>query len=325
MIARAQGRIVAIAPLLWERTWVYGVPVRRLRTLNNDHTPRIDFIVAERVEESYAAIWQALRHRARDWDLIQLDQIPVESPSLGRLKALARRDRCPFEVRHGERSPYLTLYGAWDGYVDSIGSKLRQSLRSRLARLSQSAGSVRLEVVHAGPELQEARRDAFRLEGSGWKEIAGTAIVSNPAVERFYSAIVERASGRGWLELQFLTVGVRRIAAALVARYHGRTFLVKTGYDPRYAKYAPCKLLTYLTLRDAHASGLVEVDFMGDAEPWKLEWTKDTRSHDWLFIFSNHCRSHFLRFLKLHRAPTLERLHARLPAHVMSRPLQRLG
>ena len=33
--------------------------------------------------------------------------------------------------------------------------------------------------------------------------------------------------------------------------------------------------------------GLTEVDFLGDAEPWKLEWTSTGRGHDWLFVFGD--------------------------------------
>ena len=42
---------------------MYGVPVRRLRLMHNDHTPRADFIVAEQTSASYKAIWRALVER----------------------------------------------------------------------------------------------------------------------------------------------------------------------------------------------------------------------------------------------------------------------
>jgi len=42
VIVRADGRIAAIAPLMRETTQMYGVPVRRIRFLQNDHTPRTD-------------------------------------------------------------------------------------------------------------------------------------------------------------------------------------------------------------------------------------------------------------------------------------------
>ena len=41
---------------------------------------------------------------------------------------------------------------------------------------------------------------------------------------------------------------------------------------------------------DAFERGFEEVDFLGDTEPWKLEWTTTTRPHDWLFVFSKSSR-----------------------------------
>jgi CelD/BcsL family acetyltransferase involved in cellulose biosynthesis len=307
IVARAQGRIVAIAPLLWEKTRIYGVPLRRLRTLDNDHTPRIDFIVADRSEEAYRAIWQSLLRTSGQWDLIQLNQIPGESPTLATLARLAAADGYRSDVWHGERSPHLSLDGTWEHYLDTRGAKLRQNLRNRIGRLARFGGAIDVEVLHRARDIQEARGDAFRLETSGWKRATGTAIVSDRAVQRFYSLMLQRGADRGWLELSFLTVDGRRIATALTARYQGRLFLVKTGYDPTYEKCAPFKILTYLTLRNGFESGLAEMDFMGDAEPWKLEWASALRSHEWLFIFPDRYRSQFVRLIKFHVVPTLKR------------------
>src|SRR5436190_18058498 len=46
LVVRPAGRVAAIAPLASETAWMYGVPVRQLRLMFNDHTPRAEFIVA---------------------------------------------------------------------------------------------------------------------------------------------------------------------------------------------------------------------------------------------------------------------------------------
>jgi CelD/BcsL family acetyltransferase involved in cellulose biosynthesis len=84
-------------------------------------------------------------------------------------------------------------------------------------------------------------------------------------------------------------------------------FLFKTGYDPEYATCAPFKLLTYLAVRDACEQGLTEVDFLGDSEPWKLEWTSTTRGHDWLFVFADRLRARLLHSIKFQWGPELKR------------------
>ena len=94
---------------------------------------------------------------------------------------------------------------------------------------------------------------------------------------RFYTQLADAPRNAGWLRLMFLTVGGRRIATSYGAVFDHRLFLFKTGYDPEYATCSPFKLLTYFAIQSAYAEGLREVDFLGDAEPWKLEWTSTSR------------------------------------------------
>ena len=158
--------------------------------------------------------------------------------------------------------------------------------------------------------LLASRPDAFRLEASGWKAQEGTSICADSAVHRFYTLLAERAVRHAWLRLLFLTVNGVRVATAYGAVYENRLFLFKTGYDPAYAQCSPFKLLTYFAVRDAFASGLTEVDFLGDAEPWKLEWTTTTRPHHWQFVFADTNRGRLLHHAKFRVAPVLKRWSA---------------
>ena len=307
IIVRAGGRIAAIAPLMAETVWMYGMPVRRLRLLHNDHTPRADFIVADVPDQSYLAIWTALRQAKVGWDVLQLGQLPQQSPTCQAIRALAEADGCALGVWHSDSAPYLELKGTWDQYLDGLTAKFRGNLRNRLSRLTRIGEPV-VETLDDSTAILAARDDAFRLEASGWKHAAGTAVAAEPDVHRFYSLLAERASASGWLRLLFLSVNGRRIGVAYGSRYANRLFLFKTGYDPEYAQYSPFKLLTYFAIRDAFREGLDEVDFLGDAEPWKLEWTPTTRPHDWLYVFANSNRGRLLRRAKFQVLPALKGL-----------------
>jgi CelD/BcsL family acetyltransferase involved in cellulose biosynthesis len=308
-------RIVAIAPLLRDNTRIYGVPVRRLRLLHNDHTPRADVIVAERPEESYRAMWRALQEACEPWDVLQFGQLPPESPAREILPRLAMTDGHAAGIWRCDDSPYLELKSSWDEYLASLTPKFRQNLRNRLTRL-QRFGEPRLQVVdhRAGATgsaaISAACEQAVRLEASGWKQTVGTAIGSDPTIRRFYGLFAQRAAEQGWLRLLFLTVNGRAIATAYALQYRRRLLLVKTGYDPTYAKCSPFKILTYFALREAIGKGLAEFDFLGDAEPWKLEWTKTTRPHDWVFIFSGTRRARLLYFAKFRLLPAMRRYRA---------------
>ena len=309
IVVRDGEEIVAIAPFMTERVHMYGLPVRKVDLLHNDHTPRADVIVIGSPRVAYGAIWNALRSASEQWDVLQLSRLPGDSPTRMAFTSLAHRDEYATGTWRGDVSPYLTLSGTWDSYHASLPAKFRSNLRNRLSRL-RAYGEPRLEVLDSPKEVADAKEDALRLETSGWKERTQTSIASDPSVQRFYSLLAERAAARGWLRLIFVTVGGGRIATAYGACFDGRLFLFKTGYDPAYASCAPFKILLYLATQRAFADGLREIDLLGDAEPWKLEWTSTSRVHDWLYVFPGTVRARLLHSVKFQVVPELKRWRA---------------
>jgi CelD/BcsL family acetyltransferase involved in cellulose biosynthesis len=313
LVVRRDSQVCAIAPLMFEHAQMYGLPVRRIRFLQNDHTPRADVIVAGHIDDSYRALWHAIHDGGSRWDVLQLSQIPGESSSRDRFRQLAAAEGRQTGVWESGAAPYLRLAPTWDTLANGLSSKFKQNLRNRLGRLSQF-GEPALEVLADGDAIRSGRSDAQRLEDSGWKATEGTAIVSDRSVERFYTLLTERADECPWLRLLFLSVGGRRIATSYAAVYANRLFLLKTGYDPQFAKCSPFKVLTYLAVRHAIEQGYEELDFLGDAEPWKLEWTSATRPHDWLFVFSGTPRGRLLHPLKFQVVPALRRTCSSQPS-----------
>ncbi len=309
VIVRDDARIVGIAPLMRESAIVYGLPVRRLALLANDHTPRTDFLVAGNENEVYRAIWGSLAGEMDRWDVLQLTQLPRASQTIPTISNLASTDRLPIGTWRSSDSPYLELAGTWESYWASLSAKFRSNVRNRLTRLKQIGEPV-LEMLSDKAAIAEAFDDVWRLEASGWKDREGTSIASDPAVQQFYTLLAERASDHGWLQLLFLTVGGRRIAVSYSAVHDGRLFLLKTGHEREFHACSPFKLLAYLATQEAYARGLREIDFLGDTEPWKEEWTSTVRGHDWLFIFSNSRRARLLHSIKFQMAPEIKKWRA---------------
>jgi CelD/BcsL family acetyltransferase involved in cellulose biosynthesis len=305
-VVRVHGRVTAIAPFMRETTAMYGIPARQVRLLHNDHTPRTDVIVADQAEASYRAIWRALRADRERWDVLLLSQLERESKTQQVLGEYAAAECLRTGTWRSSDSPYLPIAGTWDAYLDTLPAKFRSNLRNRRSRLTK-IGPVSHEILTDRPSIEAAAEEAWRLESSGWKREAGTAVASDPAVHRFYTSLIERGTQAGWLQLHFLKIGDRRIATSYGACFDNRLFLFKTGYDPEFATGAPFKMLTSFAIQEACARGLHEVDFLGDSEPWKLEWTSATRGHDWLYVFGETMRAQLLHSLKFQWLPKLKR------------------
>ena len=309
IVVRDDDRIVGIAPLMRETTTSYGLSIRRLAVLANDHTPRTDFLVTGNADDVYEAIWSALRDGMDQWDVVQLTQLLKGSPTVSAMTRFAAAEGLPTGTWKSSDSPYLELAGTWDSYWAGLSAKFRSNVRNRLTRLTQ-IGEPGLEILSEETAIARACDDAWRLEASGWKDQEGTSICSDPAVRKFYTLLAERASARGWLRLLFLTVGGKRIAVSYSAVHDGRLFLLKTGHDREFHTCSPFKLLTYFAAQHGYASGLREIDFLGDSEAWKQEWTPATRAHDWLFVFSNSRRARLLHSIKFQMAPEIRKWRA---------------
>lgn len=306
LLVRAGGKIIGIAPLMRSEKRMAGLRVRCLGSLYNPHAPRLDFIVAPGAEGVYRCLWHHLLGAAGEWDVLELPQLPADSSTLGILSRIAADDGYLVGVWHGENSPYLPFHGGWEGYLKRLSHNHRAKIRKGLNRLTR-LGDVRLEVVAAGEQLAGALDDGLRIEAAAWKDKTGTAICSQPDVEKFYREFAERAAGMGALRLLFLTVAGARIAFAYALCHRNKLYVLKAGYDPAYARYSPYNLLCYLVFQDGFARGLDEYEFLGSNEAWKLDWTREIRPHDWLFILAPAWRTRLVHHIKFRCIPVMQR------------------
>jgi CelD/BcsL family acetyltransferase involved in cellulose biosynthesis len=308
LLVRADSEPIAIAPFMRKTERVYGRNAMTLQLLANDHTNRGDVIVAARPDDAYEAIWDFLISDASPWDMIVLRELPNDSRTLPELSRRAEQQGILTGRWQSEFTPFVPMETTWDRYEQNLPAKHRSNLRNRLKRLS-SLGHVEFESISGGPSLLSADlEEGFRIEGAAWKEKAGTAILCQPDVRRFYTLFAERAARAGWLRLQFLKLDNRRIAFAYCVVYQNRMYLIRAGFDPLYAHYSPVNLLLHYALQDAFASGLDAYDFLGANEHWKTRWSARTIDHSWLFLFPNRPWGRLAHYAKFRLFPALQEM-----------------
>lgn len=297
---------IAIAPLMLDRGRVYGWTVRRLRGIANVYTERFDFILPRRPKDACGAIWKYLAARASEWDVLELRQLADNARVKEHLPLHAFEDKFLLGHWPSSNGPYIPINQPWEAYLKTLSKKHLSNLRGRSKGLHR-VGDVQQEVVTGGEHLDRTLNEAFLLEAAAWKGQAGTAILSRPDRQSFYRRLMTRAAERGWMRLHFLTLNGKRIAVQLALLLNHKLFILKSGYDPHYAQFAPSLVLCEMMLRDAWKQNLTEVDFLGDAERWKLDWAGHTRPHSWLFVFPNRRRTRLLHRLKFSVVPRLHR------------------
>lgn len=169
------------------------------------------------------------------------------------------------------RSPYLEMSVGWDEFQARMNAKARRDIRRRRRRLEE-AGTVSVEHVSSHEELDDRLREAFLVEGSGWKSERGTAIRADAATVGFYTDLAHWAASRGWLRLTFLRLDGRPLAVSFALWADAVHYGLKTGYDVEAAKHAPGVLVVHEEVRAAFASGLKRVEMLGEEDDYKRIW-----------------------------------------------------
>lgn len=245
-----------------------------LSALANSHSPSFDLVVAD------PGARRALLEGALDLagKRVELREIDGDGATAAALVDVARTRGVPFRVRELRRAPTVRLGAGDEDYPASLAGKRRRDLNRRRRRLDD-AGTVEVSW-HDGEErgLDALLAEGFALEGSGWKEEAGTAIASAPTTRRFYDAIARWAADQDLLRLGFLRLDGRPLAFQLTLWDDTSCYLLKTGFDRQYRREAPGILLLAELVTRASSSKLDAVELLGDSEPHKLVFAQDHRT-----------------------------------------------
>jgi CelD/BcsL family acetyltransferase involved in cellulose biosynthesis len=313
---RAAGELVGAAPMMRTRSGVYGLKVGSIESMYNPHTPRYDFIVAgDDTERVYEKIWQELVENSAG-DMVVLAQVPENSRTIPILQRLAENDGWLTGQWTPQPSPYIRLDCTHAEFSRRLKGSFQYNLRKRYEKLGK-LGPVDVEVITEPKDVRDAMQDGLRIEAAAWKGEKGTAILSDPAVTEFYVGLAERQAALGRLRLTFLRVNGERISFNYLLQCQQTLYGVKIGYDPKYHSYSPGNMLLNLILQYGCENGMHEYDFLGVDDKWKLDWTKDTRRHQWLFLFRKRLRPrllHYVKFSVIPRVkPGLRRVCAYLP------------
>jgi CelD/BcsL family acetyltransferase involved in cellulose biosynthesis len=259
---RRAGRLAGVLPMRRDRGG--------LSTLTNAQTPGYALLAED--ADVQCSIGRALfAGRVR---VVQLAYFDASDPALGRLESAARESAYRVLRSTIQHSPFVALDRGRDGPDAHLGAKHASNLR-RLRRRLEREGAVEIEVSDGGRRLDALLAEGIRLEASGWKAARGTAIASRRDTQRFYVRLANWARDAGLLRLAFLRLDGRGLAFQLALQDRFAYYFLKGGYDPEAARLAPGKLLAHEMLGRAAADGLARFEFLGAAEPWKLEWTRD--------------------------------------------------
>lgn len=210
-----------------------------------------------------------------DWDAVDLRRLRCGDPAADALAAafgareiaegwtlnLEREDVCP--VVH------LTPGTPFDDYLSTLEKKSRHEIRRKLRR-AEGAGPIRFE--RAADPLAEL--DAFiDMHQGKWGENGLFPPTPGGDASRvFLRRWFEESGPNGPVELHFLTVGGRRIAAGILVDDGRRLMFWNAGVDSEARDLSPGVVLAARCIQLALERGREAFDFLRGNEPYKYEW-----------------------------------------------------
>ena len=283
LVASQGGAMRGILPLCAGRDRVAGLPARRLELMANGHSPCADLIAAPGFEPEVAAAFaNHLQELDLAWDVAVFHEVPEGAALDAFFAAFPAGLRLASWQR---RSPYLPVAGTYDAYRATLSKNFQRSLRHNRNRIAR-AGAPEVELLVSASSITASLDDLFAIGERSWQGEARAAVGSKPENRAFYRGLVRELAAQGVLRLFFLKLAGVRVAFELHVRSAGVEFGLKTGFDRAFEAAGPGTFLDQSIVEALFAEGQVrEYDLLGNADPYKLRWTSQTRPYRRLTVF----------------------------------------
>ncbi|MEC8856508.1 MAG: GNAT family N-acetyltransferase [Chloroflexota bacterium] len=223
-----------------------------------------DFMVRPGHESDfYQTLLTSLKDRR--WDVMRLDSLVENSPTLAHLPELARQQGYSVEIEKEDTASGIELPSTWDEYLAILSKKDRHELRRKFRRL-EAVPDWKWYAVTGEEEVMSRLDDFVRLMRQSSQEKDEYMTEEHL---RFFYAMARRMSQIGLLRLYFLELDGKPVATSLCFDYASSRLLYNSGYDLEYGYYSVGLLLNALCLREAIEQEIGYFDFLRGSETYK--------------------------------------------------------
>lgn len=157
----------------------------------------------------------------------------------------------------------LQLPDSWDGYLQTLSSKQRHELRRKMRRVSELGDYHYSTLRTADEKAINTFLHLFRISRDE-KETFLT-----PEIETYFRHLIHTAAERGWLELNFMSIGNTTVAATLCFCYKNTTYLYNSGYAPNFKDFSVGLVSKALGIKASIEKKRKVYDFLKGSETYK--------------------------------------------------------
>lgn len=277
------GKPIGLAPLIRTVVRHYGMSFVQLGFIS-DTNPNEMIIGQSDQARCVAALFSHLYEVENEWDVLKLRGLRRQSTTSQLLEVFLQKGGRRWIWDNSIESPYLPIETDWENYYKNLSKNLRNSVRRGIKDIQTCRTLKTLDYstpdrVDAGIEI------IYEISERSWQAQEGTDI-SSGTDGRFYATFAKAAADRGWLNLKILFLDDHPIAFEYNICFGGAVYELKSGYDLTYRQFSPGKILMRYNIEYFISNQFREIDFMGAADEYKLQWTKLVRPYSNLWMYA---------------------------------------
>lgn len=300
---------VLIFPLQLAREWMIGVPTRILEPISmlwDVNRPR--FAIGAHDPAAYARGLQAIWELRHEWDVLRIEELPIDDPQAQDLQHFAAGHGLWFRHVLSSVVPYLSLEQPWEQFLQTRGRRLRKNLRAARRRL-ESFGPVSLEIAETPEDIRRAYGLMLELHRHSWKRRKRVGLSHSEAYRAFFSDFLSAMARKGQARILTLRAGAQPVAATLAFTHLDTYFSTEIVHHAAFAKCSPGTLLEAMELEHLMSErAFRQYDFLGRFLNNKQRWTEQARITHRIYVFQPGLKTRLLDFHYFRAKPFVKRL-----------------
>ncbi|BAZ40996.1 hypothetical protein NIES4101_69580 [Calothrix sp. NIES-4101] len=222
------------------------------------------FICLPEYEEQVISAFASYVQENLEWDYFHIKEI--SDPRFENFLKYFSQDKFELEITPGSSCSYIPLSTSWEEYLqDILSSKARKNLRYALRQFESQINIC----------LKESQSDNFEIQLNALLTLMQMQRGSQPEhLLNVYREIFLRVAENNNLWLSILWEGEEPIAGTgiLVDDQRKRIYGCMTGYNPKYSKLSPGRVIIAYSIQKAIKNNIEIYDFLRGNESYKFSF-----------------------------------------------------
>ncbi|MBI5235120.1 MAG: GNAT family N-acetyltransferase [Deltaproteobacteria bacterium] len=308
VVVRHGGALVGVAPMMEAAASYRGVHIRKITMMANGHSPVVEFVTDRAMDAEVQNAILSHLEALPGIDMIELPHLNDNGSACAPVLDYIKERGLRYGIKRGLESPYIPIDTDWETFFRSKHQKFRKAIRHKLNRAAKCGGVSVAKATIMGA-ADHAVEEMFSISGKSWKKKAGTDLLSDGNASGFYRSLCDALGPKGLISIWLLRKDSVPIAFEFHITHNGVVYPLRADYDESYADISPGSVLEYSIAKSLFEEARArEYYSCGHTYMYLLNWSKLTRKHVTIEIFSGNIRSTTLHIIEYKIIPCLRRL-----------------